>query len=37
MIQLNCSDGKEANIVMNQTASDVDQVKRSSFSNLNHY
>ena len=29
---LNCSDGKEAKQIMKQTASDVDHVKRSSFS-----
>jgi hypothetical protein len=34
MFNLNCSDGKEAKQVMKQTANDVDQVKRSSSSNL---
>jgi hypothetical protein len=34
MIYLNPSDGKEVKLVMTQTASDVDQVKRSSSPNL---
>jgi hypothetical protein len=34
MLNLDCSDGKEAKQIMKQTANDVDQTKRPSSSNI---